>query len=175
MGNVKKKYSLSSRAEGLEISGSVQRQEVPMSILKTWYAQWRMGQRQNCDTSKGVPCPLLPTTARKSESAARAAVVWAALVMQLFKDDQVSLLHLLKVLLRAAGYSVNQLWIIYFLSICAAVSKEDCTSKDTIFLIQAQCISSDPSWKAFQRIRKYICVCVYTYVFIYIPGFSLLN
>lgn len=160
MGNVKKKYSLSSRAEGLEISGSVQRQEVPVRILKTWCAQWRMGQRQKCDTSKGVPCPLLPTTARKSESAARAAVVGAALVMQLFKDDQASLLHLLKALLKAAGYSVNQLWIIYFLSICAPVSKEDCTSKDTIFLIQPQCISSGPSWKALQRIKKYIYVCV---------------
>lgn len=88
------------------------------------------------------------------------------------KDHQVSLLHLLKVLLKAADYSVNQLWIISFLSIYVTVSIEDCTPKETVFLVQPHCISSDPSWKVLQRLGKiHIYVCMYSYIL----GFYLLN
>lgn len=80
------------------------------------------------------------------------------------KDDLASLLHLLKVLLKAADYSVNQVQIISFLSLYVTG-----TPKETIFLIQPRCTSSEPSWKFLQRIREDIYVCAY------IPAFHLLS
>lgn len=39
--NVTSKCYLSTRAERLESSGSVQKQEMPVSILKTWFPHWK--------------------------------------------------------------------------------------------------------------------------------------
>lgn len=69
----------------------------------------------------------------------------------------------LRVLLKAADYSVNQLWIISFLRIYVTVSMQDCTPN---ILIQPHCISSDPSWKVLQTIREdiYMYICIYLFL-----------
>lgn len=162
MGNVEKKYNFSSRAEGLESSGSVQRQEMPVGIPKTWCAQWRMGKDRSVMSLMVFPALCFPP--QQGSLSQQPGLLWFEIHWwcNSWKDDQASLLHLLKVPLKAAGYSVNHLWIIYFFSIFVTVSMEDWTPKN-IFLIHPHCISSDPSWKVLQRIREDI----------YIPGFYL--
>lgn len=91
MGNVTRKCHLSSRAEGLARSASVQRQEIPMGILKTWCPQWRMGQRQTFDAHVPRMFPALrftPQPGRPSQQLGAASrlpgLLWFQLHLFLF-------------------------------------------------------------------------------------------